>query len=216
MKNVQPPYVGRCKTRNPDYHLKFQQVYFVVDTDYRLLWIGGEWDEFALSNAGEKARSNEVLSTSLLTHIADDATRKVTRDLIETVVDMQEPLRIDYRCDSPAMLRRFQMTVQPMREQRVLVVHDLRDARSFTPPLTPWTIDPQAPDQKCTFCHSVRMEGADWVDVEHLADPHPERVAFTVCQPCQSLIDQAVSDLRAKRKQSNSLSSGFGPGETQD
>ena len=29
--------------------MKFQQVYFVVDEEFRLLWIGGEWDEAALA-----------------------------------------------------------------------------------------------------------------------------------------------------------------------
>ena len=34
--------------------MKFQQVYTVVDSEYRVLWVGGEWDEVAL-NAGSDA-----------------------------------------------------------------------------------------------------------------------------------------------------------------
>ena len=59
--------------------MKFQQVYFVVDEEFRLLWIGGEWDEAALANGGSDARSNEVLSTSLLSHITDEPTRRATQ-----------------------------------------------------------------------------------------------------------------------------------------
>ena len=46
--------------------MKFLQVYAVVDTEYRLLWVGGEWDEFALQNAAQHALANNVLSTSLM------------------------------------------------------------------------------------------------------------------------------------------------------
>ena len=109
--------------------VKFQQVYYVLDPELRLIWVGGEWDEFALSNSGSNAIANAVLSTSLLGHISDEPTRRATVQMIEAVQEVQAPLRIDYRCDSPSMLRRFLMTIQPMRDNRVLIVHDLRDAR---------------------------------------------------------------------------------------
>lgn len=195
--------------------MKFHQVYFVLDTEFRLLWIGGEWDEFALANGGDAARSNEVLSTSILAHIADDDTRRVTRKIIETVIEMQEPFRIDYRCDSPSMLRRFHMTVQPMRDRRVLVVHDLRDAHSFSPPLAPWLHDAGAGDMKCTYCHDVKPEGSGWIAPEVLGPAHPVRVAFTVCPSCDALVEEAVQALRARQKPSGQLTAGFGPRKTE-
>lgn len=204
------------ESHDSDCSLKFHQVYFVLDEEFRLLWVGGDWDEFALSNGGEKARSNEVLSTSLLTHIVDGDTRRVTRSIVEAVVEMQEPFRIDYRCDSPAVMRRFHMTVQPMKDNRVLVVHDLRDARTFDPPLTPWRHDPQAPDFKCTFCHAVRQEDGPWHPPETLAENHPTAVSFTVCEPCEALVDEALQALRANRKPSGQLTKGFGPGSAEE
>lgn len=210
-KTVQRPKGGRAFAQNSDGSLKFQQVYFVLDTEFRLLWIGGEWDEFALSNAGEAARSNEVLATSLLDHIADEETRRITRTIVETVVEMQEAFRIDYRCDSPSMLRRFHMTVQPMKDSRVLVVHDLRDAQSFPAPLKVWVHTPEAEDQKCTFCHAVRPAGQEWITADDLGEAHPARVAFTVCASCNGLVEEALAALRARKKPTGALTAGFGP-----
>ena len=150
--------------------MKFQQVYFVVDDSLRLLWIGGEWDEFALANGGSNARSNEVLSTSLLAHITDGLTRDATAAMAKAVKDTHEALRIDYRCDSPTLMRRYLMTIQPMKDDRVLFVHDLRDVQTFANAVVHWRFRAGAGDLKCSFCCSVRMTDSDWTPPEELAD----------------------------------------------
>lgn len=196
--------------------MKFQQTYYVLDQEFRVLWVGGEWDEFALANGGAGARANEVLSTSLMTYIADAPTQRAMAQLVEAVLDMQQPIRLDYRCDSMTMLRRFQLTVQPMRDGRVLVVHDLRDAESFPEPLVPWQHDPDVADQKCSFCQAVRFGNGAWTPVMQLTAPHPARVAFCLCPDCQGRIDEAVAALRDKRAPRRSLAEGFGPSIKQD
>ncbi len=166
--------------------LKFLQVYYVLDPELRLLWVGGEWDEFALENSAPKARANEVLSTSLLSHIADRPTQGAVQSLIGAVQEMQAPLRIDYRCDSPTMLRRFQLTVQPMKDGRILMVHDLRDARSFDTPRGPWHHHEGAEAEKCSFCCAVHLPDRPWTAPEDLTVPHPADVAFTICPDCNA------------------------------
>ena len=192
--------------------MKFQQVYYVLDTEFRILWVGGEWDEFALANSGANARSNEVLATSLMAHVADQTTRDVLARVITAVIDAQKPLRIDYRCDSSTMLRRFQMTVQPMKEGRVLLVHDLRDAKSFARPHVPWQHDKTASDFKCSFCNSVRLQGAEhWVAPENLDIEHPERVAYSICEPCEGRVTEVIEALGEGLHPSRTSTAGFGP-----
>jgi hypothetical protein len=176
--------------------VKFLQVYAVVDKEHRLLWVGGEWDEFALQNAGKNATANKVLSTSLMSYIAGDETRKATARLIDTVLDTKRPLRLEYRCDSPSMARKFLLTVQPMKEGRALMVHDLKDAWHFSPPLRPWHHDTDASDCKCSFCGDVRLGGASiWESCDELRDRHPTRVTYDVCPRCRAAIDDAVEEV---------------------
>lgn len=191
--------------------MKFQQVYYVVDDSLRLLWIGGEWDEFALANGGSNARSNEVLSTSLLAHITDGLTRDATAAMAKAVKDTHEALRIDYRCDSPTLMRRYLMTIQPMKDDRVLFVHDLRDVQTFANAVVHWRFRAGAGDLKCSFCCSVRMTDSDWTPPEELADAHPEWVEFTLCPQCQSRITEAIDALRQGRKPAVGTTGGYGP-----
>ena len=191
--------------------MKFQQVYFVVDDSLRLLWIGGEWDEFALANGGSNARSKEVLCTSLLAHIPHGLTRGATAAMAKAVKDTHEALRIDYRCDSPTLMRRYLMTIQPMKDDRVLFVHDLRDVQTFANAVVHWRFRAGAEDLKCSFCCSVRMTDSDWTPPEELADAHPEWVEFTLCPHCQSRITEAIDALRQGRKRAVGTTGGYGP-----
>lgn len=191
--------------------LKFQQVYYVLDSDLRILWVGGDWDEFAMANAGSAARSNEVLSTALPDHIADATTTEAVLKIVRAVMEMKAPLRIDYRCDSNSMLRRFQLTVQPMRDNRILMVHDLRDARTFDRPLMHWRFRADSEDVKCSFCCSISFHGGPWVPPEDLAREHPAEVAYTVCPRCKASVEEAVSSVLAQRKPTKPVTGGFGP-----
>jgi len=175
--------------------VRFHQVHCVLDDQYRLLWVGGDWDEFARSNGGANAQANDVLSTSLFAYVLDAPTRLALTTLIEAVRETHQPLRVDYRCDSPTVLRRFQLTIQPMKENRVLLVHDLRDARSFERPLTAWTFDPAAAEVKCSFCCALHS-GGDWIAPENLDTPHPAAVRYTLCPPCEQGIAQEIARLR--------------------
>lgn len=201
--------------------MKFQQVYYVLDEALRILWIGGEWDEFALANGGTAARSNQVLATPLLDHVSGASTQASLARMIAAVREGQVPLRIDYRCDAPQMSRRFQLTIQPMKNDRVLMVHDLRDARRFDVPLPAWHADPAAKAQKCSFCGAVRPDGGakaghGWDFAEDLGADHPVAVAYVVCPACTAQIDEVVASLNARRQPRSPATGGFGPTEASE
>jgi hypothetical protein len=173
--------------------VKFLQVYAVVDSSYRLLWVGGEWDEFALQNAARNALSNTVLSTSLMSHIAGEETRALTARMIDTVLNRKKPLRLEYRCDSPKLGRKFLLTIQPMKDDRALLVHDLKDAWHFTPPLNHWHYDPDAVDRKCSYCGNVRFADDDhWTTCDEIGDSHPTHVTYDVCESCRTAVAEAI------------------------
>jgi hypothetical protein len=176
--------------------LKFLQVYAVVDASYRLLWVGGEWDEFALQNAAQGAVANKVLSTSLMAQVAGDETRALTARLINAVLETKRPVRLEYRCDSPNMARVFLLTIQPMKEGRALMVHDLRDAWHFSPPLNLWHYDPAARDCKCSFCGNIRFAGStDWTSCDEIGERHPVYVTYDVCAGCHAAVERAIDEV---------------------
>lgn len=178
--------------------MKFQQVYTVVDSEYRVLWVGGEWDEVALNGGASSATSNAVLSTSVMSHIAGSVTRAETARMIDAVLQHKRTLRLEYRCDSPSMARKFLMTIQPMKDDRALMVHDLRDAWHFSPPLNRWHYDSAAEDVKCSFCGDVRLSGTgDWTSCDDIGERHPTHVTYEICDRCALSIDKAVEDVLA-------------------
>ncbi|MFO1203885.1 MAG: hypothetical protein U1E58_14740 [Tabrizicola sp.] len=196
--------------------MKFLQVYAVVDTEYRLLWVGGEWDEFALQNAAQHAQANHVLSSSLMAHIAGEETRKLTAHLIDTVLETKRPLRLSYRCDSPSMARDYLLTIQPMKDARALMVHDLKDAWHFSPPLNLWHYDPKARDCKCSFCGNVRFDGkADWTSCDDIGERHPTLVTYEVCSTCRVAVAEAIDKVRQGDAFSPALDDDVIPGSSQ-
>lgn len=177
--------------------MKFQQVYAVVDGEYRVLWVGGEWDEFALNGGANGALANAVLSTSVMSHIAGEETRASTARMIDAVLEHKRTLQLTYRCDSPSLARKFQMTIQPMKDGRALMVHDLKDAWHFSPPLNRWHYDSAALDAKCSFCGSVRLDGESvWTACEEIGERHPTHVTYEVCDSCRAAVDLAVEEVR--------------------
>lgn len=172
-------------------HLKFQQSFCVVDSSLRLLWIGGDWDDFARKNAGEGAVANAVLTTPLTSHITDIRTADKVAQMIQVVLDTKKPLRMEYRCDSPDEMRRFRLTIQPMKDDRAVMVHDLRDAITLENPMQVWSFHPNARDLKCSMCGGIHLDGA-WVDPLESHVPHPTTVCYTMCEGCEARADAAI------------------------
>lgn len=200
---TQAPPAGPCR-------LKFLQTYSVIDRELRILWVGGDWDEFALENHGPAAVANNVLSTCLMDHIVGEDTRAIWRDLIQAVFDTQKELKLDYRCDAPHLLRRVQLSIRPMKEDRLLLVHDLRDVRNFGKSFAPWHYRHDATHAKCSFCNSVRPDGGVWLATEAL-ESHPTAVRYVICESCEAQVAEAISALRENRRPARSLVHGYGP-----
>jgi len=190
--------------------LKFLQTYCVLDRELRILWVGGDWDEFALENQGPAAVANEVLSTKLDDHIVGEDTRSAVIGLLEAVFETQKEIKLDCRCDSPRHLRRVQLSIRPMKDNRVLMVHDLRDVQSFVKPFANWHYRHDATAAKCSFCNAVRQDGGVWIAPEAL-ETHPTAVRYVMCETCQGQIAEAITAVRENRKPARSLVNGYGP-----
>lgn len=178
-----------------DPNLKFLQSFCVVDESLRILWIGGDWDDFARRNGGEAIVANNVLSNKLTSYIADIVTADRVEQMVLAVVATQGTLRMDYRCDAPYELRRFRLTIKPMKDNRAIMVHELRDAIILDPPMPEWAYDPMARAEKCSVCGFVHTPNQPWTDPTLPEIGHPPLVTYTICPPCTGRIEAAINGL---------------------
>jgi hypothetical protein len=175
--------------------MKFLQTFCVVDELSRLLWVGGDWDDFARDNGGDTIIADQVLSTSLLQYIADERTAATMVSIMDRVLDRQANFHLHYRCDSPAHKRELLMTVMPLRDRRVLITHDLLDVQAMPFRGEWWRHDARAGDMKCSFCCSVRLPTGAWVDPFQSDAAHPATVCYTVCPSCDARLATAFADM---------------------
>ena len=175
--------------------VKCQQVFYVLDSLYRLLWIGGDWDDFAAENLGGAARASRVLGTNLMDHVAGTEAQEVMADILNDVQETKRSFRMEYRCDSPEQRRDMRMTVTPMRHDRLMVTHDLRDARSLPAVGPGWRWEKGAWDCKCSFCGFLRRTDG-WVDPFETGLRHPEVVDYGVCPTCRQVIAKELERIR--------------------
>ncbi|MFN4155198.1 MAG: hypothetical protein ACK4HF_11130 [Paracoccaceae bacterium] len=172
--------------------MKFLHCFCVVDSSLRILWVGGDWDDFAARNGGGAILANDVLATRLTDYITDLATADTVEQMVHAVIDTKGTLRMDYRCDAPQELRRIRLTIKPMKDQRAIMVHELRDALRLSPPMDPWFFDPAARELKCSVCGLVHLPGRGWEDPTQPGRSHPALVKYTVCPSCVTRIDAAI------------------------
>lgn len=159
--------------------MKFQQVYAVVDSEAAL-------GRRRMGRIRPAERGATCAGKSRPVHVADvahrrDETRQLVARLVETVLRTKRPLRVEYRCDLPSMARAYLLTIQPMKEERALMVHDLKDAWHFSPPLNMWHYDPNSRDCKCSFCGNIRFGVSDWTSCDDIGERHPAFVVYEVC-----------------------------------
>ncbi|NEX44774.1 hypothetical protein G3572_01025 [Rhodobacter sp. ETT8] len=167
----------------------------MVDSSLRILWVGGDWDDFALANGGSAILANDVLSKRLSDYITDITTADTVAQMVQAVIETKGTLRMDYRCDAPHELRRIRLTIKPMKEDRAIMVHELRDAVHLDPPMDPWFFDPASLNLKCSMCGQVYLPGKAWEDPTEPGRRHPGLVSYTVCPTCVGQIAAAINDI---------------------
>ncbi|MFN3845053.1 MAG: hypothetical protein ACK4RZ_04395 [Paracoccaceae bacterium] len=175
--------------------MKFLQSFCVVDSSLRILWIGGDWDDFARRNGAEEIVANAVLATKLDSYIVDIDTADKVEQMIQAVILTQRTLRMDYRCDAPFELRRFRLTIKPMKSERAIMVHELRDAICLDPPMETWAFDPASRTKKCSVCGFVHEPGREWTDPTLPESRHPPFVTYMTCPSCTLRIEAAINGI---------------------
>ncbi len=164
-------------------------LFYLLDTDNRIVRVGGPWDAFVLDNLGpggegRDALAERVIGRALEDFIHDAPTLALLTRLIDGARFLKWERRLDYRCDSPDQKRYMSMSLRPEAEGRVILTHTVLRSEPVLPAFH-WRAATQGA-QRCSLCNRVRI-GDAWVEPDHprvRGAPQPLPVAHTVCPVC--------------------------------
>ena len=162
------------------------KTYYRVDRDYRIVDVGGDWDDFAIRNASDECVSKYVIGDDLFSHITGDEVKMWIEAVIQAVRITQEVIERDYRCDGPSVRRYFRLVAEPEPESVVLVSNQLTaEEPQSTSIVLSSAIENHGGTPRCSICNSVRLADK-WVDPFELGSNQEFQVRHEVCPRCQS------------------------------
>ena len=167
---------------------------YTIDAQDTIVAVGGAWDDFARSNAGEKIVAAQIIGKQLDRFIHGDETLMFVRTMIMSARVLNRPIHRPYRCDSPTQKRFMAMTVHPREQGAVEVIHqELRNE-----PIVHRVDMVAAPlgrgskyAKRCSVCNRVRIDGV-WSEVDEAVQAKrlvptvtpTVKVIYGVCPDC--------------------------------
>ena len=189
-----------------------QRFAYRIDRDAVPLRLSPGWLEFARRNWRAEFQAEEVLATSLWSHINDRPTRRIYSLILEPLHVGHKGMEFDFRCDSPSLRRLMRMEIAALplgeveflasmvreepREPQVLLEPD-RQAGQYLVSMCGWCKRIKTP--AWALAYATHLAEDAWVEVEVLMTPFslaeagllPE-VSHGVCPDCQLRLMQAL------------------------
>ncbi len=168
-------------------------LHYVVDPENIIVGVGGPWDEFARQNDGHGALSDRIVGTPLLKHVSGDISRGFVEAVLNSARILNAPRSVAYRCDSPGFKRFMEMSVSPLGDQRLKILHRIVRVEPFPAPLR-FAADTKQPRSsaliRCTMCNRVKGNGA-WQEPDEafshqlLKSKVVNSVIYGICDSCR-------------------------------
>lgn len=170
---------------------------YVLDGRDRIEWVNDAWRQFAEAN-GAPSLADGVIGADLWRYVAGSETQAIYRALFSRAREGRE-IRVPYRCDSPVMVREFELVVTPVGESGLRCETRVVDERKRPPVVL---LDASAPRadgliHMCGWCKRVKLH--DWVDAEDAVSvlglftggPVPE-ITHGICPDCMQRVLAAM------------------------
>jgi len=160
---------------------------YTLDRRDRIIEVSPGWDDFALDNDGEGACADHVVGTRLVDAIAGDPVRMYMTAILMRVRTSGQAEAIPYRCDSETTKRRYIMTLEPLAEGRVRVIHQLdsEESTDLIIRVRPARVGERAP-LRCSICCRIR-EGGIWIDPFAQGRNRNLRIIHSICEDCKQV-----------------------------
>jgi hypothetical protein len=81
----------------------------------------------------------------------------------------------------------MRMTMSPLRNDRLLLVHDFVHEERSGESNVSWLFAPDARARKCSICCAVEF-GDLWMDPFDATNPHPHFVTYGMCPECRRMV----------------------------
>lgn len=179
----------------------YKYIYRIDDKDV-ITFVDQDWLQFAQENDAPDLTLEKVIGTNLLDFIEDIATRKLYQNLFKRLRANCSMTLLLYRCDSPTMLREFDLVIQVLEnggiEFRSKIV---RISNIDYNPL----LDISVPRSKqvfeiCSFCRKVLFPDKTWYSLEraltriNMNNLVLPEVTNSVCSGCSQLLHEWIKE----------------------
>lgn len=182
--------------RDPGTSELAEEVRYSINSDDLLIEFNTGWDSFAKANDSPHLLGERIIRRSLWDFISGPETAQVHQALLRKVRAGKSPLRLPFRCDSPALRRHMELNMAQRDNGvieyrcRLLKTEERTPAPplpvSRKPSLTPCT-------RMCSWCNRVDA-GGTWLEIEEavakmglLDDDLQAPFTHTMCNDCLEL-----------------------------
>ncbi|MEL7002320.1 MAG: hypothetical protein AAFN93_06245 [Bacteroidota bacterium] len=153
------------------------------------------WDSFAEDNeGGARSFSEDILGKNLFSFISGDTTKMFIETIIVRSRQLQSPLNIDYRCDSPDMKRYMTMKLTLEDDETLRIDNILQREESMSGSVHFSADDCNSQIIRCSLCQKVLTEN-DWIEPELLIRENTAKtvlVNYSVCEDCQTYFNDML------------------------
>lgn len=172
----------------------FDGLSYTVDGEGTIVAVGGSWDDFARRNGGEAILSTRIIGKKLDQFIHGDETLMFMRTMIMSARVLDTAIQRPYRCDSPALKRYMEMTLQPHADGVVEVIHRELRSEPVAHPVRMMAVpcgNGSRFVKRCSVCNRLRIQEV-WSEVDEAVadgrllpqDLHALKVFYGVCPQC--------------------------------
>jgi len=176
-------------------------VTYRVDSDDRIVAVGGCWDEFATDN-GLPGSPEALLGRPLREFVADRSTDHFYTLLLKKVRTSGRPVVFPFRCDAPDRRRYMEMTMTGKENGGVeFCSRILREEPRVPVAILQAGGEREGLLRMCSWCKQVPVDHSTWVEVEEalaalrlMEQPRLPAVTHTICPDCFNLFEGAEGD----------------------
>ena len=179
------------------------KIQYLIDADDRIVFVSGDWDQFATDNDAADLKTARIVNRSLWQFVTEKSTREVYAEVLKSV-RAGRTAEFTMRCDGPAVRRLVEISVKPLPEGEVEFTTRVL-ATKERPPQPLLSRSARRSDRKvnvCTWCDRVQVAPDEWRDVEEAVEPLQlksasamPRVTPAVCPHCMEKMAYVLAEM---------------------
>lgn len=175
-----------------------------IDAENSLVSVNDEWEQFAVENNSKDLTRSAIQGKNLLQFISDRETAGIFSELIQIAREKDRVIRIQFRCDSPSLVRFMEMTITPLAAGHIefcnrTVKIEERDPVSI--------IDSSIPRSNstlklCSWCKNAHTDHG-WLPLEetiqfidNLDMNAPPKISHGICPSCEAEMFTTIKNIK--------------------